>query len=42
MRTILRATAAGAVLTLAAFGAQAQTIKVAYIDPLSGRVRQRG
>lgn len=36
MRTILRATAAGAVLTLAAFGAQAQNIKVAYIDPLSG------
>ena len=36
MRTILRATAAGAVLALAAFGAQAQNIRVAYIDPLSG------
>jgi branched-chain amino acid transport system substrate-binding protein len=36
MRTILRATAAGAVLAFAAFGANAQTVKLAFIDPLSG------
>jgi branched-chain amino acid transport system substrate-binding protein len=42
MRTILRATAAGAVLALAAFAAQAQDIKIAYIDPLSGPFAQTG
>jgi len=36
MKSILRAGAALAGLALAAFGVQAQTVKIAYIDPLSG------
>ena len=40
-RTI-RAVAFGALATLMSFGAQAQNIKVAYIDPLSGMMAQTG
>jgi len=36
MKCLIRAAATGAALTLLAFGAQAQTLKIAYIDPLSG------
>ncbi len=36
MIRLIRAAALGAALTLPAFGAQAQTVKIAFIDPLSG------
>ena len=36
MKTLIRAAALGAALGVASIGAQAQDIKIAYIDPLSG------
>ena len=36
MKTLFRAAALGAALAVASLGAQAQTIKIGYIDPLSG------
>ena len=36
MKRFICAAATGAVVTLLAFGVQAQTLKIAYIDPLSG------
>lgn len=42
MKTFFRAAALGAALGVAALGAQAQNIKIAYIDPLSGPFAQTG
>jgi branched-chain amino acid transport system substrate-binding protein len=42
LKYIARLAAAGAAAALLSFGAQAQTIKVAYIDPLSGAFAQTG
>jgi branched-chain amino acid transport system substrate-binding protein len=39
---IVRTVALGAVAALLSFGAQAQNIKIAYIDPLSGMMAQTG
>ena len=36
MNRLIRAAAIGAATTLLAFGAQAQTVKIGFIDPLSG------
>jgi branched-chain amino acid transport system substrate-binding protein len=42
LKHIAQLAAAGATAALLSFGAQAQTIKVAYIDPLSGAFAQTG
>ena len=36
MNRLIRAAAFGAATALLAFGAQAQTVKIGFIDPLSG------
>ncbi|MEI6722840.1 MAG: branched-chain amino acid ABC transporter substrate-binding protein, partial [Betaproteobacteria bacterium] len=36
MNRLIRAAAIGAATALLAFGAQAQTVKIGFIDPLSG------
>jgi branched-chain amino acid transport system substrate-binding protein len=42
MQPVIRAAAFAAAAALLSFGAQAQTVKVAYIDPLSGPFAQTG
>jgi branched-chain amino acid transport system substrate-binding protein len=42
MQPVIRAAAFAAATALLSFGAQAQTVKVAYIDPLSGPFAQTG
>ena len=42
VQRIIRAAAVAAAVTLVSLGAQAQTVKVAYIDPLSGPFAQTG
>ena len=42
VQRIIRAAAVAAAATLVSLGAQAQTVKVAYIDPLSGPFAQTG
>lgn len=42
MQPVIRAAAFAATAALLSFGAQAQTVKVAYIDPLSGPFAQTG
>jgi branched-chain amino acid transport system substrate-binding protein len=42
VQRIIRAAAVAAAVTLVSLGAQAQTVKIAYIDPLSGPFAQTG
>ncbi|HJS38391.1 MAG TPA: branched-chain amino acid ABC transporter substrate-binding protein [Burkholderiales bacterium] len=42
MQPVIRAAALAAAAAILSFGAQAQTVKVAYIDPLSGPFAQTG